>query len=593
MIIKRFVAAFCLLTLSLSAACAEEHISSFIVDLTVRQDGRIDIVETIHVLSQGYQIKRGIVREIPTLYCDTMGTQYSVDCTLHYVLHNEHKADYHTESASNGIRIFIGNATKQITPGYHTYTIAYSTNRQIGYFQDHDEIFWNITGNGWRLPIMQARFTIHLPEGIPTDSLRVVGYTGYMGDLGNNYTAHIATNGTIAGSTTRALQPHQGLSIAVAWPKGYMAQPTWWMWFYYFFYDNWPLIILLLVILGCLFAYFYLWTSTLSLRRSEVIIPLFYPPEHLCPAQIACINRMKYNHKALTASLVNLAVKGIIKIECKQENRMLSSASYYVLHKLVPHNSPQIHDLHHHEQSLFISLFAQADTCKLDRDNATVGASVQAFQNNLEQNIQLQGFSDRKPEQRESLCLFSATVFIVILGVGCGVYRYAWIMNFWFWAATVLMIGVHVWGAWLIKHYTLHGRKIQDQIEGFKLFLNMTEKERMKIIGTPPEQAPQLYETYLPYAIALDVEEQWTKKFEAIFAQMQSAGAPYVPLWYVGHFTYYHGMHASMIRTFNSSMASTIASSGSRPGSQSAFGKGSGFGGGAGRGGGGGGGGGW
>jgi len=591
--IKRFFAAFLLLTLWLGTACAEEHISSFIVDITVRQDGRIDIIETIHVLSQGHQIKRGIVREIPTLYEDTMGTQYSVDCALQSVLHNDSKAEYHTESASNGIRIFIGNATKNIALGYHTYTIAYSTNRQIGYFQDHDELFWNITGNGWRLPIMQARFIIHLPEGIPSESMRVVGYTGYMGDLGTNYTAHIAAHGTITGSTTRALQPHQGLSIAVAWPKGYMTQPSWWMWFYYFFHDNWPLIVLFLVIFGCFFAYLYVWASTLPLRRSGVVIPLFYPPEYLCPAQIACIDAIKYNHKALTASLVNLAVKGAIKIECKQRNHILSSASYYILHKLVSHDDPLVQELHYHELSLFKNLFKQGDTCTLDGQSTVIASAMRSFQDNLEKNILQQAFFDSKSEQRTNLYLFSFIVFISVMASGCASYCYAWIMNFWFWAATLLMIGVHVWGSWLIKHYTAHGRKIQDQIEGFKLFLNMTEKERMKIVGTPPEQTPQLYETYLPYAIALGVEEQWTKKFEAVFAQMHAAGAPYMPRWHVGHFAYYHGMHASMIRTLNSSMASTIASSGSRPGSQSAFGKGGGFGGGAGRGGGGGGGGGW
>ncbi|PIU52758.1 MAG: hypothetical protein COS90_09730 [Deltaproteobacteria bacterium CG07_land_8_20_14_0_80_60_11] len=137
----------------------------------------------------------------------------------------------------------------------------------------------------------------------------------------------------------------------------------------------------------------------------------------------------------------------------------------------------------------------------------------------------------------------------------------------------------------LLKAPTLSGRKIMDQIEGFKLYLSVAEKERLNLLN-PPEKTPALFEKYLPYALALDVENAWSEQFAEV---LNRAGAqPYSPTWYAG--SSWDSSHTSRFTdSLGSSFAGAISSSSTPPGSSS----GSGGGGSSGGGGGGGGGSGW
>ena len=110
------------------------------------------VVETITVNSTGNVIKRGIYREFPTRYKDRHGNNYVVDFSVNEVLRDGKPESYHLEGLSNGTRVYIGRKEVFLNPGTYTYTIRYSTNRQLGFFKDHDELYWNVTGNGWSFP---------------------------------------------------------------------------------------------------------------------------------------------------------------------------------------------------------------------------------------------------------------------------------------------------------------------------------------------------------------------------------------------------------------------------------------------------------
>jgi uncharacterized membrane protein len=145
--------------------------------------------------------------------------------------------------------------------------------------------------------------------------------------------------------------------------------------------------------------------------------------------------------------------------------------------------------------------------------------------------------------------------------------------------AVVLNVSFFQW----LKAPTLAGRKLLDKIEGFRDYLEMAEKDEMNL-RNPPDKIPALFEIYLPYAVALDVAQQWAEKFSSVFAQLEKDGQSYSPAWYHGHdFT------VAGLGNFASSFASTVSSAATPPGSSS----GSGGGGSSGGGGGGGGGGGW
>ena len=167
-------------------------------------------------------------------------------------------------------------------------------------------------------------------------------------------------------------------------------------------------------------------------------------------------------------------------------------------------------------------------------------------------------------------------------------------------AAVVLLVLSNVFFARILKARTPAGRKAMDEIEGFRLYLSIAEKDRMNLLN-PPDRTPELFEKFLPYALALGVEQEWSEQFSEVFARMAAEGtAPeswrggYHPAWYMGDSLrgFNTGAFASNL---GSSLSGAISSASVAPGSRSGFGGrggGGSFGGGGGSGGGGGGGGG-
>ncbi len=141
-----------------------ERIISFDSDIHVYWNATMSVTETISVYSTGNEIKRGIYRDFPTRYKDRYGSNHVVDFSVDEVLRDGKPESYRLEDLSNGVRVYIGRKDVFLNPGRHIYTIRYSTNRQLGFFKDHDELYWNVTGNSWSFPIERAAATINLPE---------------------------------------------------------------------------------------------------------------------------------------------------------------------------------------------------------------------------------------------------------------------------------------------------------------------------------------------------------------------------------------------------------------------------------------------
>ena len=163
------------------AAAASERILSFASAITVDPDAGMLVTETIKVVSSGEQIKRGIYRDFPTTYKDRAGNTYVVGFAIQAVALDGRPEAHHTEALSNGIRIYMGRKEVLLPPGEHTYTLSYRTDRQLGFFKDHDELYWNVTGNGWIFPIETASATVLPPPGVPADRIALAGYTGPTG----------------------------------------------------------------------------------------------------------------------------------------------------------------------------------------------------------------------------------------------------------------------------------------------------------------------------------------------------------------------------------------------------------------------------
>ncbi|MEX2353176.1 MAG: DUF2207 domain-containing protein, partial [Gammaproteobacteria bacterium] len=174
----KLIVAMVLILFMQSALQADERILSFHSDITVNQDGSMEVEETIRVRAEQDQIRRGIYRDFPTSYHDTYGNSYRVDFQVSGVLRDGASEYYFTRPQANGVRVYIGRENVLLSPGEYTYTLSYRTNRQLGFFDDHDELYWNVTGNGWEFPIDRASARIFLPEGIPSSQVTATAYTG-------------------------------------------------------------------------------------------------------------------------------------------------------------------------------------------------------------------------------------------------------------------------------------------------------------------------------------------------------------------------------------------------------------------------------
>lgn len=545
---------------------AYEHISLFESDITIHEDGRISVYETIHVHAQGRTIRHGIVREFPTVYQDRFGNFYKVPFHISKVLLNERAVNYHIQSVVNGKKVFMGDPKALLLPGNYIYELAYKTDRQLGFFETHDELYWNVTGNGWRLPIAKVIARIYLPKNIPQEKISLEAYTGYQGDKDKHYTAAFM-NGVIVFKTTQPLKRYQGLTIAVSWPKGFIKEPTWGQKIIWLLKDNVHIIIfciifILLVLLLILFYY-----RVQRNKSTHPIIPLFYPPEGMLPGGVRYFYKLRFDEKVIAADLINMAVQGLITIEYQQG---WLGSPVYVLKKIK-------RDGHDFYQEIMHTLFKKGDEYTLKkshRDTSLIELIrlVQAYYQRKYEN-----FFDFHWSQFFQTQILGACYFFIAVWVQAPVLFLVLSIVF------LELMTVSVF--WLLRGYTKEGWQSYNQIEGFKLFLATTETERLKIIGTPPVKTPELYETYLPYAVALGVEKAWSAQFAPLFKKLEQEGHPYRPRWQVGPSIFDVGSFSTQVgSTFGS-----IISSSSPPGTSSGSrGRGS-----SGGGGGGGGGGGW
>ncbi|HXX17281.1 MAG TPA: DUF2207 domain-containing protein, partial [Candidatus Eremiobacteraceae bacterium] len=181
-----------------AAPSSSEQILDYHSDIRVQQDASLLVRETIHVLSAGIEIRHGIYRDFPTRYKDRLGNSYVIHFEVVEVSRDGQPEKFHVEDQVNGERIYIGDENVILAPGEYTYTLVYTVNREIGFFADHDEIYWNVTGTGWLFPIAHASATVTLPGNIPVSSLRMDGYTGPQGAHGKAFTSSVATGPAVS-----------------------------------------------------------------------------------------------------------------------------------------------------------------------------------------------------------------------------------------------------------------------------------------------------------------------------------------------------------------------------------------------------------
>jgi uncharacterized membrane protein YgcG len=590
-------ASLCLLISASSFAFTT--ITHFNSDVTVQKDASLLVTETITVASDGTEIQHGIFRDFPFKYQTPYGFPKEIQFNVLSASINGIAAPHTEEQLDRFTRVKIGQRDLILPKGNYTFKLTYYTTEQLGFFRDHDELYWNATGNFWEFLIENATARVHLPQNAVIS--KTIAYTGIRGATLQNYSI-------------------------VAWQKGVVAETTWLQRINKLI--NAPSIKILLIGLGILLFYYYKLIKAINLNKPKkgVVFPLFKPPEGFTPAELGYIANMRYSDRLLIAAIVNLASKGYITIEKNGDEpfRLRKKAGKTTL------SSTEI--------ELYEQLFADStNIVALDSINVTRLKDARlTFIKFLVSEIYGRYFVANKKyyligAAATSVFLFAffpttiyVTISTVILLAASSIFypeskvSSNWFLNspiylFYVLVAFELMslvklislellhpdlidfiyiaiitsfVAINLKIPNILKHYTEKGQTLVDQVDGFKMFLNATEKERLQMT-TAPDHTPDLFERYLPYAIAFGIEKNWSNQFANIFDQ-----ETYQPSWYQGRSFGTGVISDNFSNSMTTSLTSAIATT-SVPGRSSGFGGGGGGGGSSGGGGGGGGGGGW
>lgn len=620
-------------------ALAREEITAFDARIDVRVDGALDVVETIAVRAEGQQIRRGIYRDIPLRALDDWGLWTSDGFTILTVRHNGRESPYHTEWIGRFLRIYIGDADVLVPSGEHVYTIAYRITGQLRPFDDHDEVYWNVTGNFWSFPIVEATAAVNLPDGAV--ALQVDGYTGRFGATGKAFRISGEGTSSVHFTTTQPLGVREGLTIAVGFTRGVAAVTG--AGVFYALRDNTGA---LLFGVGWAFvlAYFLvIWWRIGRDPPGETVIPLFHPPENLSPAAMSYVHFRSFRRighgvdMAFIAALLSLGVKKRLVIEENEKRKV-------TLVKEEGNAKP----LSSGERALFSTLFSGRDQVPLDKRYGKTlvtarsklhGAITREYEGKFfRRNIGwfapgavvavavtvLGAILQKPPEEGMTAVLpvviasiggwfalmagwhrlsspvpslsgrFFGAVFMMsgfvlllvalsaaVLATDLPAYRFAAILLF---AGVAVIVSMFH----LLAAPTLNGAKVLSRIEGFRLYLETAEANRLNMRDAP-KMSEELYENFLPYAAGLGVEEPWSEAYSAHLARtVPDREREYRPAWYQGR-SWTRGSLAEATSASMAAVSAAMAASIPQPKSSSGS-----FGGGfSGGGGGGGGGGGW
>ena len=630
-----------LLASLVAPAWADERITDFISEVTVNTDASLTVHETITVNAEGRQIRRGIFRDFPTTYTDPHGIRMRVGFDVMEVKRDGRNEPWSLESLSNGKRIRIGDADVFLTNGLHAYEITYRTTRQLGFFDTFDELYWNATGNGWPFAIDHAAAIVRLPPGAHIQ--QHAEYTGYQGEQGKDFQVLTASGAQYRAETTRRLDPNEGFTVAVGWQKGIVTPPTesekwgWWI------SDNMGVFALVLSLLVSGGYYLYAWERVGRDPPSGTIIPLFSPPPGLGPAATRFITRHGLDDRGFAAAIVSLAVKGHLKIADDDDDT-------FSITKLTTSERMKVPTM---AEGALIDALPSGTTKLKQSSHVKVRAARRALESRLaseyEGSVFLRNLGWFWMGAAISIAgLIAAALFLPVEEGFAGLFAVGWAGIWWgvvltfAWAAvkglitgrgvlkklpslvmllflipffgggiaapvmifatggtpglymlvaTAVLLGImNLVFFYLLRAPTVPGRRLLDQIEGFRMYLSTAEEERLKVLH-PPEKTPELFERYLPYALALDCENEWNAKFATVLAAAAVAGAA-APQWYSGR-NWDAGRTSGFTDSLGSSLSSSVASASTAPGSSSGSSFGGGGGGSSGGGGGGGGGGGW
>lgn len=583
--------------LLLATPAAAEEISDFSADIEINQDASVSITEEIRYDFEDAE-RHGIFRDIPVSYKTNTGNR-RIFIEVVEVLQDGEPAQTKESREGDNLRIRIGDLDETIT-GVHTYEITYNVRGALNYFEDDStaELYWDVVGDGWEVPIRSASASVFLSEREDADTEDITTRC-FAGPVGSNASCrNLSETVEPLGLTALAedIRSGEAMTVVLNFPANLVSQPSalasWW----WFIQAN-PLVLLPLIVFFISFFVWYRWGK--DPKGRGVVVTQYEPPQNLKPILVGSLIDETVHGRDITAGILWLAQQGYIEIERTEEKSFILSDHDYILRKnrsfediddrtyrhlaetifantskgigrqftsdLIQRTVPPLVIIvwlivavafgfpligaisdwwfapyilagiailiawavgwwykNKYDGSFTINVLGEREDESDDVDqrpavyiselaqSQTYQKAIRKMKKDVMQDMRDRGwFAEENKLITKSLWAL-AVIGFVILEFG-NFLDFGVVESISIFAAATIMIGFRM----LMKRKTKEGAILQEDLEGFKLFLSMTQKERLDFHNAP-KRRPKEFMEYLPYAIALEVEEKWAEQFRDI-----------------------------------------------------------------------------
>ena len=562
--VRTFLLALFLSALTGVAAAKSWRVAGFQDNITVAKDGSAVVTERITLVFVGEW--HGIHRFIPTEYPGPNRTNYELYLDVTSVTDGEGGKLKYDSSISNGsrdLKIYIPDAVDAT----RTVEITYRVRNGTRFFDDHDEFYWNVTGNDWPVPTDHVSATVRFPDSA-AGSLRAQAFTGVYGSTQRDATAKV--DGSVAQfETNNPLPMRGGLTIDVYIPKDILEEPGAITRFFWFIGGN-PVVFLPLVTLAVMFPLW--WYKGRDPDPGMSVAPMYEPPPGISPAEAGTLLDDSIHPRDITSTMVDVAVRGYIKIEEVAEKGLVFTHKDYLFHLLKPREQWG-NDLAPHERVMLENVFGGGSEIRLSSLKNRFYTAVPVIREDIMSELKNKGIYLLDPESANGYSIGAAVVILIPFAI----FQYLGWANF-FNSIPLLIVSVLIsaliW--WLFARVmtakTVKGARTRIAVLGFQEFMNRVDAERLKVMP------PTTFEKFLPYAMALGVEHHWAQAFAGIVKDP--------PSWYVAPGGYAAGMgfnpifFSSSMHSMATDMHQVFVSAPRASSTGSGFGSGGGFGGG-------------
>ncbi len=547
-----------------AAAAKSWRVADFQDKIVVDRDGSAVVTERITLVFVGEW--HGIHRTIPIEYPGPDGTNYRLFVGVARVTDGEGGKLKYDSSIVNGdrdLKIYIPNAVDTT----RTVEIVYSVRNGTRFFDAHDEFYWNVTGNDWPVPIDHAAATVTFPSAA-AGALRAQAFTGVYGSKQQDASSKI--DGAAAEfETNNPLPMRGGLTIDVYIPKDILKEPGALTKFFWFIGGN-PIVFLPFATTAVMFVLW--WYKGRDPDPGMSVAPMYEPPAGISPAEAGTLLDDSIHPRDITSTIVDLAVRGYIKIEETADKGLLFTHKDYVFHLLKPMAQWNDGKLAPHERVMLENVFQGGAMTQLSNLKNRFYTAVPIIRQDIMSALKNKGIYLLDPESANGYNVLGA----IVIAVPFGIFEYMGWANFLSSIPLlVFCVPLSIVIFWLFARQmtakTVKGVRVRVAVLGFQEFMNRVDGERLKLMP------PTTFEKFLPYAMALGVEHHWAQAFAGIVKDP--------PQWYVGPGGPYSGFNpiffSSSMNTMTSTMHEVFVSAPRSSSTGSGFGSG-GFGGGGG-----------